>query len=217
MELYHNQVTRAQGPFSLRMFHRSWGIMHDPGEHLRARARCSISRRARRFDAELHDATHYDIVGISSIIVNVGKVREMCRMVRRALAAVARSWSAGTSRRSPASSTMIDADHIVKGDGIALDARLPGRGRRRARCGTRPSSRRSGSALLGVRSPARRRQPGRDDHSVGGLSDGLQLLHHVARSSAARASSSNFYETGEELFSVMCDDRGQAARVRRSS
>ena len=31
MELYHNQVTRVQGPFSLRMFHRSWGIMliHD--------------------------------------------------------------------------------------------------------------------------------------------------------------------------------------------
>ena len=27
MELYHNQVTREQGPFSLRMFHRSWGII----------------------------------------------------------------------------------------------------------------------------------------------------------------------------------------------
>ena len=27
MELYHNQVTRAQGPFSLRMFHRSWSLM----------------------------------------------------------------------------------------------------------------------------------------------------------------------------------------------
>jgi len=27
MELYHNQVTRLQGPFSLRMFHRSWGLM----------------------------------------------------------------------------------------------------------------------------------------------------------------------------------------------
>ena len=27
MELYHNQVTREQGAFSLRMFHRSWGIM----------------------------------------------------------------------------------------------------------------------------------------------------------------------------------------------
>ena len=27
MELYHNQVTRVQGPFSLRMFHRCWGLM----------------------------------------------------------------------------------------------------------------------------------------------------------------------------------------------
>jgi len=27
MELYHNQVTRVQGGFSLRMFHRSWGLM----------------------------------------------------------------------------------------------------------------------------------------------------------------------------------------------
>jgi hypothetical protein len=27
MELYHNQVTRAPGAFSLRMFHRSWGIV----------------------------------------------------------------------------------------------------------------------------------------------------------------------------------------------
>ncbi len=27
MELYHNQVTRGQGSFSLRMFHRSWGLM----------------------------------------------------------------------------------------------------------------------------------------------------------------------------------------------
>src|SRR5688572_25283423 len=27
MELYHNQVTRVQEVFSLRMFHRSWGLM----------------------------------------------------------------------------------------------------------------------------------------------------------------------------------------------
>lgn len=27
MELYHNQVTRVQGEFSPRMFHRSWGFM----------------------------------------------------------------------------------------------------------------------------------------------------------------------------------------------
>jgi hypothetical protein len=35
MELYHNQVTRAQGAFSLRRFHRSWGII-DPAQHFRA-------------------------------------------------------------------------------------------------------------------------------------------------------------------------------------
>ena len=27
IELYHSQVTREQGPFSLRMFHRSWSLM----------------------------------------------------------------------------------------------------------------------------------------------------------------------------------------------
>ena len=27
MELFHNQVTRVQRAFSLRMFHRSWGLM----------------------------------------------------------------------------------------------------------------------------------------------------------------------------------------------
>ena len=27
VELFHNQVTRAQGPFSLRMFHRTWSLM----------------------------------------------------------------------------------------------------------------------------------------------------------------------------------------------
>ena len=27
MELYHNQVTRVQGAFSLRMFHRSFGLL----------------------------------------------------------------------------------------------------------------------------------------------------------------------------------------------
>ena len=28
MELYHNQVTRVEGPFSLRMFHRSWALIN---------------------------------------------------------------------------------------------------------------------------------------------------------------------------------------------
>ena len=67
--------------FSLRMFHRSWGIMMIQANISApcTRPRLSHSRSLRARAARDH---HYDIVGISSIIVNVGKVREMCRMVR---------------------------------------------------------------------------------------------------------------------------------------
>ena len=80
MELYHNQVTRAQGSFSLRMFHRSWGLMLIQAN---IPAPCTLLDFPTRekFAREL-TANHYDVVGISSIIVNVGKVREMCRLVR---------------------------------------------------------------------------------------------------------------------------------------
>src|SRR5579871_2073416 len=80
MELYHNQVTRAQGAFSLRMFHRSWGIMMIQQN---ITAPCTVldfpTREAFAREVRAHE---YDVVGISSIIVNVGKVKEMCRMVR---------------------------------------------------------------------------------------------------------------------------------------
>src|SRR3974377_2200689 len=80
MELYQNQVTREQGPFSLRMFHGSWGILFI--QH-NISAPCAVLDfpTRERFIQEL-TAEHYDIVGISSIIVNVAKVREMCRLVR---------------------------------------------------------------------------------------------------------------------------------------
>src|SRR5215471_15069166 len=80
MELYHNQVTRAQGAFSLRIFHRSWGIMFLQ-ENISAPSTLLDFPTREQFAAELR-SRHYDIVGITSIVVNVGKVREMCRMVR---------------------------------------------------------------------------------------------------------------------------------------
>src|SRR5450631_3112698 len=80
MELYHNQVTREQGPFSLRMFHRSWGILMIQ-KNISAPTTVIDFPTRQAFERELR-ANHYDIVGISSIIVNVGKVREMCRIVR---------------------------------------------------------------------------------------------------------------------------------------
>src|SRR5580693_10613266 len=81
MELYHNQVTREQGPFSLRMFHRSWGILMIQ-QNISAPTTVLDFPTRQVFESELQ-TQDYDIVGISSIIVNVGKVREMCQIVRR--------------------------------------------------------------------------------------------------------------------------------------
>src|SRR5215469_10253810 len=76
------------------------------------------------FAAELR-ANHYDIVGISSIIVNVGKVREMCRMVRE-LSPGTTIVIGGHVSAIPGIESMIDADHIVRGDGISWMRRYLG-------------------------------------------------------------------------------------------
>src|SRR5690349_8954798 len=81
MELYHNQVTRSQGSFSLRMFHRSWGIMMIQ-QNISAPCTVLDFPTLDTFERELQ-SNNYDVVGISSIIANVGKVREMCKRIRK--------------------------------------------------------------------------------------------------------------------------------------
>jgi radical SAM superfamily enzyme YgiQ (UPF0313 family) len=116
MELYHNQVTREHGPFSLRMFHRSWGIMMIQKN---ISAPCTVLDFPLRedFAQELRD-NDYDIVGISSIIPNVGKVKEMCRMARE-ISPKSTIVVGGHVAAIPGIESMIDADHIVRGEGIA--------------------------------------------------------------------------------------------------
>jgi radical SAM superfamily enzyme YgiQ (UPF0313 family) len=115
MELYHNQVTRVQGSFSIRRFHRSWGIMMIQRN---ISAPCTVldfpTRAAFAREITKH---HYDVVGISSIIVNVGKAREMCRMVRK-LSPHSTIVVGGHVAAIPGIEHLLDADHIVKGDGI---------------------------------------------------------------------------------------------------
>src|SRR4029077_20403006 len=67
MELYHNQVTRSQGHFSLRMFHHSSCIMLIQPN---ISAPCTLLDFPPRdiFTHELR-THHYDITGVSSIIV----------------------------------------------------------------------------------------------------------------------------------------------------
>ena len=70
-----------------------------------------------RFVARDH-AHRYDIVGISGIIVNVGKVREMCRLVREH-SPHSTIVVGGHVTAIPGIERMIDADHVVKGEGVA--------------------------------------------------------------------------------------------------
>ncbi len=116
MELYHNQVTRAQGSFSLRMFHRSWGLMMIQ-RNISAPSTLLDFPTMERFQQEL-TANDYDIVGISGIIPNFGKVREMCRMVRQ-LSPRSSIVVGGHVAAIPGLDKLIDADHVVRGEGIA--------------------------------------------------------------------------------------------------
>ncbi len=123
MELYHNQVTREQGPFSLRMFHRSWGILMIQ-QNISAPTTLLDFPTREAFEAELR-ANEYDIVGISGIIVNVGKVREMCRMVRR-ISPKSTIVIGGHVAAIPGIDKIVSADHIVRGDGISWMRRYLG-------------------------------------------------------------------------------------------
>ncbi len=115
MELYHNQVTRVQGPFSLRMFHRSWGLMMIQSN---IKAPCTL------LDFPTHDRlidelknNEYDVVGISSILVNLRKVQEICQLVRKYQPG-AQIVIGGHIANMPDLKDRVDADHIVQGEGI---------------------------------------------------------------------------------------------------
>jgi len=116
MELYHNQVTREQGSFSLRMFHRSWGLMMIQ-RNISAPSTLLDFPTLDDFQREL-TSSEYDIVGISGIIPNFGKVREMCRQVRR-LSPNSIIVVGGHVAAIPGLDALIDADYIVRGEGIS--------------------------------------------------------------------------------------------------
>ena len=116
MELYHNQVTRVQKGFSLRMFHRSFGLLL-----LQANidAPCTVLDFASldRFIQEVCDQS-YDIIGISAIFTNIEKVKVMCQMIRR-YQPQAKIVVGGHIANYKNLNQEIDADFIVRGDGIA--------------------------------------------------------------------------------------------------
>jgi len=200
MELYHNQVTRAQGSFSVRMFHRSWGIMMIQ-ENIPAPSTLLDFPTRDSFAKELTHH-HYDIVGISSIVVNVGKVREMCRMVRT-LSPESTIVVGGHVTAIPGIEHMIEADHIVRGDGIGWMRGFLGED---VNAPIRHPHIVSGFDVrtMGIKVPA-----GAGDTAATIIpSVGCPLGCNFCATSAffgGKGKFLNFYPTGEALFGVMCE------------
>ena len=200
LELYHNQVTRAQGPFSLRMHHRSWGIMLIQA-NIDAPSTLLDFPTRERFIEEL-TSHQYDVVGISGIIVNIGKVREMCRLVREH-SPKSTIVVGGHVAAIPGLELMLEADHVVKGEGIRwfreflgepVDAPI-----------NHPAVRSSfGSRLMGLRMS----QGGGDPAATIIPSVGCPMGCNFCTTSSffgGKGRFVNFFETGQELFDIMCD------------
>jgi radical SAM superfamily enzyme YgiQ (UPF0313 family) len=208
MELYHNQVTRVQGPFSLRMFHRTWGLMLIQAN---ITAPCALLDfpTLDRFVKEVRE-NHYDIVGISSIISNVFKVQKMCDLVREHLPR-ATIVVGGHIANVPDLDRRIDADHIVRGEGVRWFRKFLGE------CEDRPLRHpliQSGVATrcLGVRT---RERPG-DVAATVIPSVGCPLGCNFCSTSAmfgGKGQFVNLYQSGDELFDVMCQ-LSEAMQVR---
>jgi len=198
MELYHNQVTRAQGSFSLRMFHRSWGIMMIQAN---ISAPCTVLDFPNRDDFARELTAHqYDVVGISSIITNVGKVREMCRMIRE-LSPHSVIVVGGHVAAIPGIETMINADHIVRGEGISWMRRYLGENEGAP---IRHPAIVSGmrTRIMGIRLPERKGATAATIIPSVGCPMGCNFCTTSAFF-GGKGKFVNFFETGDELFEVM--------------
>jgi radical SAM superfamily enzyme YgiQ (UPF0313 family) len=115
MELFHNQVTKAQGMASLRVHHRSFGLyflaanVESPVQVLDFPSRRDFIRTLKR--------EPFDIVGISFIVPNFLKAQEMARLVRR-LQPGAEIILGGHGTAIEGVEQLIPCDHVIKGEGI---------------------------------------------------------------------------------------------------
>ncbi|HEY4759191.1 MAG TPA: cobalamin-dependent protein, partial [Thermoguttaceae bacterium] len=199
MELYHNQVTRTQGAFSLRMFHRSWGLMLIQAN---INAPCVVLDfpLLDRFIEEIR-TRQYDVIGITSIIPNIIKVKKMCELIRqyqpKAIIVVG-----GHIANIPDLHHRIDADHVVKGEGVRWFRQFLGEdidqpirhplitsgfGTRNAGVSVKERSSEVAATII----PSVGCPMGCNFCSTSSMFGGKGSCFH-------------FYETGDELFDIMC-------------
>ena len=200
MELYQNQVTRLQGGFSLRMFHRSFGLMMIK-DNICAPCTLLDFPTLERFEEEISGQS-YDVIGISGIIANVGKVAKMCELIRQHQPQ-ATIVVGGHIANKEGLDQLIDADIIVRGEGIrwfqrylGQDDKTPIKHPAAVSC--------FGSRIMGM-------DLGDNPKNTAAIlipSVGCPMGCNFCSTSAqfgGKGKFINFYETGDELFSVMCE------------
>lgn len=198
MELYQNQVTRVQGVFSLRMFHRSFGLMMLQA-NIEAPSTLVDFPTRDEFIRVLKDNA-YDVVGISAIMPNTGKVAEMCRLIRKHLPRAVIVIGGHIANRENLSE-IIDADFIVRGDGIRWFRRYLGQDEE-APVNHPTLLSGFGSRVLGIK------LPNRPSGTAAMLipSVGCPVGCNFCSTSAmfgGKGKAILFYKTGDELFEVM--------------
>jgi len=204
MELMHNQVTRVQGPFSLRMFHRSWGLLFIQA-NISAPCTCLDFPTLDRFIQEIR-TRDYDVVGISSIIPNVLKVRKMCELVRQYLPK-ATIVVGGHIANLPDLEERIDADHIARGEGIRWFRHFLGED---ADQPVRHPLLWSGShrRAMGVSVPFKANTEAAALIPSVGCPIGCNFCA-TSHMFGGKGKFVNFFETGDELFAIMCQLEAQ--------
>jgi radical SAM superfamily enzyme YgiQ (UPF0313 family) len=198
MELHHNQVTRVQGPFSLRMFHRSSGLKLIQAN---IAAQCTLLDYPDldRFVLELR--THrYDIIGISAIQPNVRKVEKMCSLIREHQPEAAIVVGGHISNMCDPDKRF-DADILVRGEGVRWFRRFVGEDPNKPiNHPYIPSG--INRRCMGLDLD----RFGRDSTAVILPSVGCPVGCNFCSTSAmfgGKGKHVNFYETGDELFDIM--------------
>jgi hypothetical protein len=122
-ELFHAQVTRAQGPFSHRQVIRVWSLdylaenIEAPAVTLHYPSKRELVRELRR--------DHYTHVGINFVVSTFHKVREMVPLIRR-YAPGAQIVLGGYGTVLPEDVLRPWADHICREEGVGYLRRLLG-------------------------------------------------------------------------------------------
>lgn len=114
MELFHNQITREQGLFSLRFHHQSFGL-HLLAENVSIPATVLDFPSEQRFIKELKNG--YDYIGITFIIPNFVKAKHMCNLIREH-SPTSKIILGGQGTRIPDIEKLIEHDYLCRGEGV---------------------------------------------------------------------------------------------------